>query len=836
MIDDRATTVERRDASPTGLTRAVGFWVDTIRCQTSFGLSLLALLIAPSRADAQLSSLTDRDERSCEVLEVEAEELQCEEGRCLLLRRAHLSCDGLDVWADEIDIRFDEEQRFTGAVARGHVAAVEGDSILYCDRATLEGDQITGLLEGATVEVKERAAPLEDLVDVDNRAEIRGNMSRTSARTFEIEDAELTLCDCGDDPASWLLRASTIDADLDGRAILYWSVLWIQPFGWFQLPMSPPIPVISIPFKRRAAGFLPPVIQLFDGIEPLIDLPLFLPLGDSYDLTLTPGIRTDWTTDEGTGLDSFGAPRLGTRLRYAPFKGTQGEIEIQYQRDAGGAAALSRRDEAAGDLCEQPGAPEDCDFRNRVALSIEHRSRLSPQSDLAIDAQWFSDDLLLGDSSIAVENLIQAYLTSRAQIDYRTAPLFGLVSLDYVLRLNNPASDSNTRGEELNTLHRGPHLELRTPPLALTSGLHIDGMASATRYGEWLTSLYTGEEPIAPSQWVLRTAGGLSFADGVGPVALNARAGLDAIWSLPEGGIVGTDQRDLVPIDVRDRRAISLVTEAFASVPLGRRLGSYIHTITPRVGVRSIPWQDGDIPWREDDTRAISIFDPYLERSLFTQGVVAIDQELILDGAPVLRLVLEQPFELGEGERLQTAVRLEASPVRGLNFSTWAQIADQADEPFREIGAQVGYRYRWLTLGGRYARWFQDSERFRRTVYQLSGEPAFVEVEDPQSPGSEQYFSIGGGLDLDLFLLSYGAQYLLRRPGGNNAANEFRPFTSNHSANLTYRSPCNCWGIGAGVILTRRVEPGQDGEEDSLGWDPRFNFTFEIGGYAVGSR
>jgi len=288
-----------------------------------------------------MGSLLRRNDSECRQVEFESDELNCLNGTCTLRGNARLRCDDLTLWADSIELTLDEGERFSGAKARGNVIAVDGATVLRCEEVTLEGDRIRGQIAGANVELKTRSASLERIEAVRNRMELSGSIEKTGDRTFVLEDAELTLCDCGDEPASWLLRSARVEADVDNRAELYWSLLWLQPFGLVEMPLPLPIPYLSIPFDRRAPGFLPPDLQFF-GVRPLVDLPFFIPLGDSYDLTVTPGFRTDFITERANTLDRIGANRLGLRFRYAPVEDTAGEITVQYQRDARGQAVRRR--------------------------------------------------------------------------------------------------------------------------------------------------------------------------------------------------------------------------------------------------------------------------------------------------------------------------------------------------------------------------------------------------------------------------------------------------------------------------------------------------------------
>ena len=155
-------------------------------------------------------------------------------------------------------------------------------------------------------------------------ARFTGTVHRLSQDQLHIDDATFTLCDCGEDVPSWLITAESADAEMKERVTIHWPTFWANPFGLgFLVPLLPPIPFISLPLEGRAAGQLAPVIQFYQFPYPLVDLPVFVPLGRSFDLTIIPGLRTDWTDKHAlTPPSRWGAPRLGGRLRYAPVEGT----------------------------------------------------------------------------------------------------------------------------------------------------------------------------------------------------------------------------------------------------------------------------------------------------------------------------------------------------------------------------------------------------------------------------------------------------------------------------------------------------------------------------------
>ncbi|MEL6546505.1 MAG: hypothetical protein AAFQ82_17895, partial [Myxococcota bacterium] len=500
--------------------------------------------------------------------------------------------------------------------------------------------------------------------------------------------------------------------------------------------------------------------------------------------------------------------------------------------DVGGEAARTGLDDDDPDPCEDPDNVR-CNLKHRLAIQWEHRSEITDTIDFTARGSWYTDDRLLADAALSVTERVNTYTVSRAQLDWRLPTVYAAASVDYLLRLTGQDGElDNTRGAEISTLHRGPHFELRLPAFHLGHGFHVEALGTATRYGAWLTRLFADEAGLPPSQWVLRSYAGGAWLGGIGPVSLRARAGLDGVLSVPSTLGNRALNEGLEPIDTEERQVLSLLAEGFAELPLVRRYGSTKHLLIPKLGIRSIPWQSGD-------PTAAARFDPFLQRSELTQAVIGVDQEWLNEkGQAWVRLSLEQPFDLKEGERLQSAIRAELNPLRGLQLRGWTQIATDADDPIREAGASISARYKGITSSAAYAWIYEDTERLRRTVFQIAGTPASTAV-DPDDPGSEQYLRGRIGLDLAPFTLSYGIQALLPRPGGSDIADqvltvEERPIIPSQDASIGYRSPCECWGFAINVV--RALERVQVDGETMVEPTYNLNFQFQIGDYALGSR
>ena len=321
--------------------------------------------------------------------------------------------------------------------------------MLKCKSLTLTEDQLIGRVEDATLEVRESPDAQQ------RRAIFHGTLQRENARRIQIEDADFTLCDCGpDSDPSWLIKAGSVDVDIDERATLWWPKFAFNPPGVGLVTVPLPTPALSIPIARRAAGFLAPMVQVLTFPYPTVDLPFFLPLGQSYDLTLSPGLRTDW-----------GAPRVGLRFRYAPETKLSGEFGVAWTHDA--------RPETASV------------FSERVALKAAHHQvheRLAWHTDLV----WVSDDLYQRDFSVSLQDQVARYLPSRTQLTWLHPLALAELRADFLTHLDNgsaqsPSTYANASSDEMALPQRTPSLLLTLLPLPLGLGISFGGDFSATR-------------------------------------------------------------------------------------------------------------------------------------------------------------------------------------------------------------------------------------------------------------------------------------------------------------------------------------------------------------------
>ena len=209
-----------------------------------------------------------------------------------------------------------------------------------------------------------------------------------------------------------------------------------------KLPVPAPTPVLSLPVTKRAAGLLAPNLTFMRFPLPILDLPVFIPLGESYDLTLAPGIRADWGLHDTSRPSTWAAPRLGARLRYAPFTGLQGTIETQWTRDSHFSAAriANKQDTHDGledaDLVELSQSDPRWGLRDRVMLNVNQQWNIHKGLQWNLRGQWVSDDFYQRDFSVRLDEQVSQYLPIRSRLTWHTRHILMDVETNYLQRLN----------------------------------------------------------------------------------------------------------------------------------------------------------------------------------------------------------------------------------------------------------------------------------------------------------------------------------------------------------------------------------------------------------------
>lgn len=256
--------------------------------------------------------------------EIEADRLSVDEKLALYLAEGNvvLRRAGLTVYAD----RLSYQQQLGTVIAEGHVVAVEGKSVLSCERVILMVPGLEGAMEHAEIRLKTRVprgeSGAEVLADGEDRMRLSAEgLKRTGPRSFELSGGSFTPCRCAEGSApDWKLTAHWAEVDVDSGALLVAPVFHIKDVPVLILP------AFYVPLGARRSGLLIPTGGYSSPTGVKLGLPLYLTFGRSYDAT----INADFWFSRGP------SPRL--ELRAAPTEDLSAELDLRLLLDGGKAS------------------------------------------------------------------------------------------------------------------------------------------------------------------------------------------------------------------------------------------------------------------------------------------------------------------------------------------------------------------------------------------------------------------------------------------------------------------------------------------------------------------
>ena len=251
----------------------------------------------------------------------------------VVVARGHaaLRSKGVTLWADEVTY----DQVNQRATAVGNVMMVRGLTAAFGDRIEVDLSSDKAIVQRGLV-IQKRGVPPEQLLTAKSPDQLLKmgqtslaltgrQVTRVNDRRFLVDGLSFTPCDCDPAHPSWRIDSTHADLTEAERANLSLPIIYVHSVPVFILPW------ISLPLNERATGLLPirPTVTTLNGWS--IDVPVFITLGDSYDLTLTPGYY--WGNN---GVDPNGnpilagvkGPRLQSEFRYVPSATTSGRASF----------------------------------------------------------------------------------------------------------------------------------------------------------------------------------------------------------------------------------------------------------------------------------------------------------------------------------------------------------------------------------------------------------------------------------------------------------------------------------------------------------------------------
>ena len=455
---------------------------------------------------------------------------------------------------------------------------------------------VTTTTDMAVLYLKEKVANQDAPKAGKNTLIIHGSTVQEKEKgKYTAQNVVITPCDCVGEP-DYVLQADQAVIDGD-RAHLTGTKLH---FPHVTLPLFP----LSLPLTNRQWGVLAPQFAFTTVGGFTFAQPVFVPLGESYDLTLTPGFFTGGKNSAGVGdtpaalgLRNIKGPRFGVEWRYAPVQGTTGSITFDLFYDADQHQLLKPIDAPiAGEAPASSGRGID---GVRGVAHVLHRSE-GEVGIFAVQGTIATDAMAVPDAAPAA-SLDRFGDILRTDIGAWRARGATTIGMDATLMQDVRIPDANEPDRRLfgaerrATFQRLPGFFAQVAPNPvgpLTFGLEASAVQFAPFAGPDATEKSTGFSPTD------QAAGPQPFNAGDVARAPAARGDFAPrlAWAAPAS----------LPVDLRldlVGRADGYVefghlerdhSRAYADLgatlgfPLERRFGSTLHRIEPQLELRAI--------------------------------------------------------------------------------------------------------------------------------------------------------------------------------------------------------------------------------------------------------
>ncbi|MBI3180789.1 MAG: LPS assembly protein LptD [Myxococcales bacterium] len=795
-------------------------------------------------------------------LELSADRLIYEPGKQLLTAKgnAELTAEGVSLRAEEV-IYDQASQLVTArgrvalAVAQGGTYAVVAESI----RVRIEGAEVREIFVESGRVMEKRGVPAQALLAARTPEELASlgtsslvlsgtHLKRAGPSRWDIDGLSFTPCDCAPGQPSWRVEASQATVDVDGEyATLSFPTFYVRsvPVLW--------LPWVYLPLSSRRTGLLVPRVGSSSLSGLTVEAPLFVTLGESHDLTFTPGFFAGGRD----ALQGVKGGRLLTEYRYAPSLGTSGRATLGLLYDLN-----LYRDPVVPSKRAEPQGHRGL----RAEGSLQHTQDLGSGWHDRVSASFVSDGYYVRDVTADLLAREAEYLRSSATLYRRTEQLYAGVELGVRQDLSwgYPLFGSGP-----NTLQRLPALVLALPERRvlgpLRAGLRVEYARLAPFDGG------TGDEGTAANEGRPSVAGSrlpweclrerLFFPEaasrvpelcGPPPLELDdsglptqgnrkldrgereARSRLDLFprvsASFPIGELATVTpyaaiRQDLYLGEVTgqpSQRAYpiaGLAVETELARTFGSGEGAIRHSVTPAVEARYVPLVFGQEPAPYDEVDASLSADG--ERRLL-HAVAEVRQRLLHrrggSAAELLRLDLGQGFDLLDGRLADSYGRLSAS-IGALTAGAQAR-CDLPAARLVQLSAGLALDSgKGDALYASYENLFSEgSDRSRRGIDALVG-PLPARVDD-----RALQLSVGARTSLKLGLTAqYDALFGQTRSRKGLAL-------AQHILSLGYGPACDCWKVTVHLAQRRGPEfqPQGPAFEPVLRSTPEFGVSLSI--------
>jgi LPS-assembly protein len=627
-------------------------------------------------------------------LAIDAERLLHDGQRHLLTYEGHARLRGQGLAIDAERLVYDEAHEAItasgGVVARltrGGLVAITADVLTL----KLEDGEVTDVyvLDGKTVSKKDTTADAllaADTVEALARtghvqAQLEGNHLHHEGAKWTTEHLTLVPCECDFDHPSWSIESghAVIDTEAE-RVSVTMPVVRIKhvPVLW--------LPWLSLPLTSRQTGLLfpRPTYSALNGFG--LEQPVFITLGRSADLTVSPGFYT------GGSTPSLGiaGPKLGLEFRYAPSRRAFGRVTLGLLWDT----KVVRDPFDGSQPTLLPSAVTSPTRGLRGEFAWAHVQDFDGGFGARVDLNAYSDGFYNRDITTDVIAATAGYLRSTASLFQRSD--WHLVSLEVSLRqdlqfgfdwLGRAPYNAHASPFGPGMMQRWPALTVAAPLKQLAGPLFVDATAEVVRLAPLFSK--TGDEGSSAAEgstggtgayetpWACLNAQLFSTPGVPGPCAVAKTGQGDRVWQpgereardrvmvMPRVQVLGAPG-DVVSLSAsaawrqsvwygeasnRSWQRGALVLDARAETELSRDYSGWRHLIQPLVAVRAIPLvlRGGSDPSSLEPVPYDDV-DAAIPRGGggWVQSAVEVRQRLTHQGQEVLR------FDLGQGLNLST--------------------------------------------------------------------------------------------------------------------------------------------------------------------------------------
>lgn len=393
-------------------------------------MSLLMPVAAVLLVSAQLPLSTQLQLPTGETVELAADYVLYEPDQQVLTARGHTVLRSGEVLLRADEVTYDQSREV--AVAKGNVMLVSGLMAAVADEVTVDVKSLEANVKGGLF-MQKRGVPPEALLQAQTPQELRNlgetpvllsgtRIKRTGTNSFEVDGLSFAPCLCEGGAPSWRVEASRANVELDEHATLSWPVVYVYSVPVFALPW------LYLPLAERRSGLLVPrpTVSGLNGFS--LEQPVFVTLGPSYDVTLTPAfylggsgaevirvVGGESITREEPPRTGIRGPRLLTEFRYTPSVHTEGRATLGLLYDL-----HPLRNPVTGDFYLDAASnliPQRRGLRGEA--SLQHRQNLGGGFHDRIDAFFVSDGFYTRDITADIVARENQYLRSTGVLYHR---------------------------------------------------------------------------------------------------------------------------------------------------------------------------------------------------------------------------------------------------------------------------------------------------------------------------------------------------------------------------------------------------------------------------------